>query len=146
LVLYRLLTGRGPFDGSATFDELRQAQIHQVPAPASSHLQAPLPPALDELLLRCLAKDPAARPASAEAMAAALRRIEVDAREALGDEYITDTIEPPTTMGESRMWQRSVPPPLPGYVSVRQVLWVMITFLVMGMLLGGFIVGVGSGG
>ncbi|WP_437684800.1 protein kinase domain-containing protein [Sorangium sp. So ce176] len=67
-VIFELLTGRPPFVGEAA--EVRQAHVARRPAPPSSF--ARLPAAVDEAVLRCLAKDPGARPARAGDVARAL--------------------------------------------------------------------------
>ncbi|WP_437475753.1 protein kinase [Sorangium sp. So ce1014] len=67
-VIFELLTGRPPFVGEAA--EVRQAHVARRPDPPSSF--ARLPPAADEAVLRCLAKDPEARPARASDVARAL--------------------------------------------------------------------------
>ena len=58
-VLFHLLTGRPPFDLPGV-GALISAHLREVP-PAPSTLVAPLPPGLDELVLRSLAKQPAVR-------------------------------------------------------------------------------------
>jgi CHASE2 domain-containing sensor protein len=70
LVAHELLVGRRPFEGSVA--EIVQAHIDRAPAPPSS-LRPALPMVLDGPLLRGLAKDPAARPASAGALVDELR-------------------------------------------------------------------------
>jgi len=55
---------------------LQHLQAEPVPPSARSGL--PIPVALDRLILHCLAKDPAQRPASAEALADALGRIALE--------------------------------------------------------------------
>jgi eukaryotic-like serine/threonine-protein kinase len=70
-VLYEMLTDQPPFRG-----ELPAAIIHQhvsVPPRAPSELAPAIPAALDALVLRMLAKDPAERPQAAAQAAAALR-------------------------------------------------------------------------
>ncbi|WP_437961729.1 protein kinase [Sorangium sp. So ce119] len=67
-VIFELLTGRPPFVGEAA--EVRQAHVARRPDPPSSF--ARLPAAVDEAVLRCLAKDPGARPARAGDVARAL--------------------------------------------------------------------------
>jgi Protein kinase domain len=62
--LFALLTGEPPFRG-ATFLNVCYAVLEQ-PAPAPSSLRPGLPPGLDALVLRCLAKAPADRPGLAE--------------------------------------------------------------------------------
>ncbi|HJX66893.1 MAG TPA: serine/threonine-protein kinase [Polyangia bacterium] len=62
VILFRIYCGRFPFDG-ASVAEIIADQLYQPPPRPSS--VASLPPALDELIFRCLDKDPALRPASA---------------------------------------------------------------------------------
>jgi Tol biopolymer transport system component len=64
IVLYELASGKHPFDSNSIFDALR-ALNEAAPRPLSSW-NAFVPPQLDALILRMLAKDPSQRPASAE--------------------------------------------------------------------------------
>ena len=70
IVLYELLTGVRPFEGD-NITAIAIAQVEQEPAPPSTHVPE-LGPAIDALVLRCLAKDPATRFANGHEMAAAL--------------------------------------------------------------------------
>ncbi len=67
-VLFEALTGRPPFRGTPA--ELHQAHLAAVP-PRPSTL-APVAPPLEDVVLRCLAKDPAARYADGAALRDAL--------------------------------------------------------------------------
>jgi serine/threonine-protein kinase len=58
-VLFHLLTGRPPFEGEAPGD-IMAAHIRE-PAPAPSSRAPDVPPGVDALVLRCLAKAPADR-------------------------------------------------------------------------------------
>jgi serine/threonine protein kinase len=74
LALYELLTGRGPFDDVRGNDHaLRYAHTARQPAAPSTCAPSPVPPGLDAIVLRALAKEPSQRFASARAMAAALQ-------------------------------------------------------------------------
>jgi serine/threonine protein kinase len=57
---YEMLTGDPPFTGNAV--SVLQAHVRTPPQPPSSRLpEHPIPPPLDALILRCLAKEPAER-------------------------------------------------------------------------------------
>ncbi len=70
VLCWRLLAGRAPFAGSID-DVLRQHR--EAPAPSLRAVRRDVPKAVDELLSQALDKDPARRPVSAAAFAAALR-------------------------------------------------------------------------
>jgi eukaryotic-like serine/threonine-protein kinase len=63
-VAYWLLTGRLVFEGSNAMQVMFQ-HAQGTPVPPSKRIELPIPPALDELVLACLAKRPDDRPASA---------------------------------------------------------------------------------
>jgi beta-lactam-binding protein with PASTA domain len=71
VVLYELLTGAVPFDGDTAVAIAFKQVSAQPPAPSTAN--PAIPAALDEIVLRALAKDPAARYGSAEEFIAALR-------------------------------------------------------------------------
>ncbi len=60
VVLYETITGRLPFAGPGPLAQAA-AILHDAPAPLRD-LRREAPPALEEIVLRCLAKDPDARP------------------------------------------------------------------------------------
>ena len=68
---YCLLTGMPPFQGRSTV-EVCGHHLHSVPVPPSQRTSQPLPEALEQLLLRCLAKKRDDRPSSARELARAL--------------------------------------------------------------------------
>jgi len=63
-VAFYLLTGRHLFEGSSVVEVLGH-HMHTEPPRASAHVPAPIPDALDELIWRCVSKDPDSRPKSA---------------------------------------------------------------------------------
>jgi hypothetical protein len=70
LVLYEIFTGKRPFD-SATLADLVRTRNESAPASPST-LVPDLDPAVERVILRCMERDPALRPPSAMAVAAAL--------------------------------------------------------------------------
>jgi eukaryotic-like serine/threonine-protein kinase len=101
VVAYELLTRRKPFDG-----ELPAAQARQhieSPVPLAS-LTGDLPPAIDRVLARGLAKNPARRPLTASAFVD-------DLRATLGDQEPTEPTEPTQVVVPSPPRQT---PPEPG--------------------------------
>jgi serine/threonine-protein kinase len=87
VLLFELLTGEQPFNGS-TAAETMAAVLHQAPPPLGSRVACPR--RLEEIVTRALAKSPAERFPDAEAMARELEAVLAsepdlgDAREALG--------------------------------------------------------------
>jgi serine/threonine protein kinase len=70
IVLYQMATGFRPFDGDSV--EAVCAQIVSSTPPPPSRYNPTFPPAFDEVVMRCLSKNPEERFPSAEAMAAAV--------------------------------------------------------------------------
>ncbi|HEX9304927.1 MAG TPA: serine/threonine-protein kinase [Thermoanaerobaculia bacterium] len=70
LVLYEIFTGRKPFEAATLADWRRKHSEDQPTAP--SIVTPGLDPAVERVILRCLEKDPKARPRSVAAVAAAL--------------------------------------------------------------------------
>jgi eukaryotic-like serine/threonine-protein kinase len=92
VILYELLTGVVPFEGE-TAVAIAFKQVSATPAPPSS-LNPALPPSLDAVVLRTLAKDPAERYADAEELIAAL---EVERAALGGQASVPDQREAPPT-------------------------------------------------
>ncbi|MCP3105448.1 serine/threonine protein kinase, partial [Myxococcus sp. K15C18031901] len=79
-ILHEMLTGHPPFQAEA-FGQLVVQIITQPPPPLPSHLASgeAVPPALAELVSRCLAKEPEARPRSLAEVTTALLLLPVQA-------------------------------------------------------------------
>lgn len=86
VILYELLTGSVPFEGE-TAVAIAFKQVSAEPRPPSE-LNPAIPPSLDAVVLRALAKDPAQRYADADELTAALQH-ERDALPALAGAPIT---------------------------------------------------------
>ena len=70
-VAYWLITGRHVFEGRTAMQTMMQ-QTQSTPMPPSQRSPFPVPEALDRLVLECLEKDPANRPATADILAEGL--------------------------------------------------------------------------
>ena len=70
---YFLVTGEALFD-CLTLGEVLMHQVKDLPVRPSERLGKPVSPDLEELLMRCLAKNPASRPANARELDEALAR------------------------------------------------------------------------
>lgn len=73
VLLYELLTGRSPVKGSTREEVFIQTRDANPPTPRQ--YRAEIPAELEALVLACLAKDPRARAASAQQLAASLRAL-----------------------------------------------------------------------
>jgi serine/threonine protein kinase len=71
-VAYWLLTGHAPFERRTPLATV-MAHVSETPTPPSELAEEEIPPALEQVVMACLEKDPAARPATAEELA---RRLE----------------------------------------------------------------------
>jgi eukaryotic-like serine/threonine-protein kinase len=78
IVLYELLTGKTPFDGDTPV-EIAMKHLSNAPKPPSK-LRPDIPPELDMVVLRALAKNPDDRYQSADEMEADLERVARGAR------------------------------------------------------------------
>ena len=76
-VAYYLLTGRMVFEAETAIQTILQ-HLQQPPVPPSQRTYASIPPALEALVLACLAKRPEDRPASAAELRRALDAIGVE--------------------------------------------------------------------
>ncbi|WP_165230532.1 protein kinase domain-containing protein [Aquisphaera insulae] len=74
-VLYRLCVGKQPFEGGSILAVL-SALASETPR-TLREIEPDVNPALDDLVMRLLAKDPSARPASAQAVVEAIKAIEL---------------------------------------------------------------------
>jgi serine/threonine-protein kinase len=73
-VAFWLLTGRPVFEEKTAMAAI-VAHVHRQPIPPSTATEFAVPAALDHIVLDCLAKDPEARPATADALATRLAAI-----------------------------------------------------------------------
>jgi tetratricopeptide (TPR) repeat protein/TolB-like protein len=95
---YELLTGRPPFV-AASPQKVLAAHLAEAPQPVQE-LRPDVPPPLADLVMRCLAKEPSARPASAAAMLPIL-----DGAFTTSDERAS---MPPILLGGPGMWKKAL--------------------------------------
>jgi beta-lactam-binding protein with PASTA domain/predicted Ser/Thr protein kinase len=74
VVLYEMLTGKTPFTGDTPI-EIAMKHLNEAPRPPSEH-RTEIPPELDQIVLRALAKDPTERYQTAEEFSEDLDRVE----------------------------------------------------------------------
>lgn len=148
-MVYRMLSGRPPFTG-APFSILHQ-HVHVTPPPLASPTR-PIPPDVEEVVQKALAKDPAARYASAGELAADLSNAlrpaiqHVQPLPASGPSE-ADPVPPPRTPTPSVMSRPSLPripstitpPPLssPPRQSGRARRWIWVPLVALAVLLVG---------
>lgn len=95
VLIYEMLTGTWPFRGKTTID-VRHAVLHDAPRAVSELRKEPLPASLQQILDRCLAKEPRERYQKIEDVRDDLRRVlqEVSTADASGQPYSTVVPEP----------------------------------------------------
>jgi urea transport system substrate-binding protein len=121
-ILYRLLTGRVPFEGGS-MRELLNRIVQEAPEPPRRRVPT-VPAALEAICLKCLAKSPADRYASAADLAADLDRF---------------------LAGEEPTASRTANPPRPRRLLVRGVLSAAVLLVIIGLALRFWPTGDGSG-
>jgi eukaryotic-like serine/threonine-protein kinase len=99
VVLYELLTGKTPFDGETPV-EIAMKHLSNAPKPPSK-LRSDVPPELDKIVLRALAKDPNDRYQSADEMEADLDRVARGAPVSAATAATQVIRRPPPAAGES---------------------------------------------
>jgi eukaryotic-like serine/threonine-protein kinase len=77
VVLYKLITGRGPFDEYGRGDRLIEAHVKALPRPPSWYANQRISAALDGVVLKALHKDPDRRFQTAAELAEALDGVQV---------------------------------------------------------------------
>jgi serine/threonine protein kinase len=94
VALYECLTGKMPFPAD-NYADLCLKVFEDEPLSASAH-GIELPPALEAIVNRCLAKDPEQRYATAGELAAALSEFAPPARRSWGGQVVQPVVEPVT--------------------------------------------------
>ncbi len=95
VLLYEMLTGTWPFRGKTTID-VRHAVLHDAPRPVSELRKEPVPARLQQILDRCLAKEPRERYPKMEDLRDDLRGVfqEISTADTTGQPFISVVPEP----------------------------------------------------
>jgi eukaryotic-like serine/threonine-protein kinase len=145
VVLYEMLTGRVPFDGDSAV-AIAMKHLSEEPVPPSVYAPG-TPPALEQVVLRALAKDAGDRYQTAEEMSADLDRVRRGVALSPRTEQMTRVIAPATSARQTRVepprdatrvWDREVPqprrppaPPPPVRPKRSRWPWVLLALLVL---------------
>lgn len=78
-VAYWLLTGRLVFEAETPYATVMD-HIRKAPVPPSRRTELPIPASLERIIMMCLEKDPASRPASARALAEMLKEVKLESK------------------------------------------------------------------
>jgi len=115
VLLYEMMTGTWPFRGKTTID-VRHAVLHDAARPVAEMRKEAIPPLIQQILDRAMAKEPRDRYQKMEEMRDDLRTVlqEVSTAEATGQPYLSVTPEPPRHLGgtgtvsRAMRWLKSV--------------------------------------
>jgi beta-lactam-binding protein with PASTA domain len=132
VVLYEMLTGKPPFTGDSAM-AVAYKHVQETPLPPST-LNADVPPRLDAVVMRALAKNPANRYQSAAEFREDLQRV-IDGQEVQATPLLP--AEASATQVISRPSSTMVMPPAEPEDERRTWLVVLITVLVLLILAGG---------
>jgi serine/threonine protein kinase len=129
LLLYRLVTGKGPFDDAPGLLDVMSAHVNVAAVAPSLKTSQHVPEELDAVVLRALSKRPADRFASAAELSAALARVPsgrfdtepltgagptaTPARGAVPARFGTEIMPPPRPAAPARFGTEIMPPPRP---------------------------------
>jgi serine/threonine-protein kinase len=132
-VLYELLAHRQPFTGDTPV-AVAYKQVNEMP-PLPSQINPDVPPRLDAVVMKCMAKNPANRYQSAAELMADLERVKA------GQEVEATPLLPAGDAGSTQVIARQptqvLPPPEPEGSSRKMWLGALIGILVLLLLLGG---------
>jgi beta-lactam-binding protein with PASTA domain/tRNA A-37 threonylcarbamoyl transferase component Bud32 len=143
VVLYEMVTGQAPFSGDSP---VAIAYKHvKEPVPLPRQINPAVPPALESVILKAMAKDPADRYQSAEEMRADLARFAsgeaVTAPAALAATGVMGAVGVGAATQVETVVRDGAPPPR----SSRAAWYVLIALLLLALLIGGYFLGRSAG-
>jgi serine/threonine-protein kinase len=134
VVLYELLAGKPPFTGDSPV-AIAYKQVNETPLPPSS-LNPDVPPRLDAVVMKALAKNPANRYQDAEALSADLERVKLG-QEVEATPLMAGAAGDPTQVIARPQATQVMPPTEPDGGGRKVWLGVLIGALIVALLLGG---------
>ncbi len=102
-LMYFLLTGRPPFNAGSKFEAMRSHVYEEPPAMNVTNPEVEIHPMLNQLVMHCLAKEPADRPQTMQQVVDALTAVAVE----LGDSAIFKTASSQVVMDPTGVAGRS---------------------------------------
>jgi serine/threonine protein kinase len=130
VMFFEMLTGRPPFDGA---DAAQMATMHQTsPPPSPRQLNPQIPPVLDQIILKVLAKEPAARYRTADQLGRVLQAFAPDR------ELATEAVqmpEPEPVLHDPEALTAPLPSEGKGGFDWLAVLLALIAFIAVGGLI-----------
>jgi beta-lactam-binding protein with PASTA domain len=144
VVLYELLTGEVPFGGSSAV-EIAMKQVNEPPVPPSSKNRL-ISPAVEQVVMRALAKDPALRFRSAREMADELERVRRGLGVSQDTQQATAVIgayaaaDATRVMGAATGERTAVLPPSAGQPKRSALPWVLVALLLLASIAVGYVV------
>ena len=134
LIIYELCAGALPFPATPSIPAMLLAHVSQAPPDLASRAQG-VPPALSRLVMSLLAKDPAARPADADAVIAALEEMPGGTRGTAPAPAVTTGATAPTAAAVPPVTlPPAQPPPRPRGLGL--VVGLVVVLAVAGAVLG----------
>jgi serine/threonine-protein kinase len=99
VMMYEMLTGKVPFDSANSVNILMAHMQEQIPAMSDHNANVRIPPALEQVVRKCMAKNRDERFASMDAVLAGLKQCGVGAVPQLSGEQRLDTGDPSLVFG-----------------------------------------------
>jgi len=137
IMLFEMATGAVPFDAPTTVS-LMVKHVQEAPPRPSEMVPNHIPPALEQLILQCLEKDPKARPSSSEEV---VRRLEACLPHRAPGALAAETRRSPAAPADKRPREPGAAPKKKG----SPIVWILLGLIVVGGGAAAAIVVLGQG-